>query len=885
MTTQVVIKEQLFRGVARPVPLDLTDCPTITQIAATITDAPPRFMATCECRINGHLIPRENWSRTRPKNIPGVDTVVSFTRPMMGDSGVRIAAQIALLIVATLVFGPGGTLGLTGIYAAAAVAVAVAAGSYAISAIMPPPSFGAPPLTSVGNSKTGVDTRQPASLNGNVLAKGSPVPRVVGTFRTYPPWVTQPLIEIIGRNQSVECVGILAGPHAMDDVMVGEALADTIDAVQYEVSEGLAGAVAPTLVTRQSYTDTNAGQLMVAYALDDDTGRQLEDQAVQANSLPTWASFTTRDAPDEFWIPIECRGGFANTDEDAMFVPIRIQMRQVGTSTWIKLPECHISLRRNGPWQGTIKLMWKADITRVNPPASGGFRRAYSVVPAQVTTPTTGGWACNTFFRGGPGSDIVLRRGNRLTTRLSNLNIYEDRIEYYLSGATFPKSGAWEVQVMRGQCLRETSFTELTYKYEHSGPGDPQEYDFFGYNDEFVPATSPVEYISKTLVDQKKFSDDIQILRVSSIWNENPIPDPSKFAWVALKARNLSVSDLSVLASGYVNDYSAGNWNNLITTSNPAPHFRDVLVGDLSADPISTDAVDDTTLVAWRTQCINMGYTVNVVLEGKTAYEALQIIAATGYGRPAHNEKWGVAYDRDRAGNIPVQIFSPRNMTNFSWVRPLYKLPTGIRARWNDASKNYKPAPDEVIFNSGSDITHLEQYNYDALVTLADVTDRAIYDLRSGIYRGTFYDGTVDIEAIICTKNDLVGVQHDILSSSAGFSRIKTVVTSGANITGLILEGTIPGLGVTTGITMRYKDGTGILTKQIVLAAADTHSDTVVFSAPFADPGAAKLDTGCLVVSGALNSEYKRLIVTAIVPSEDGTAKISFVDEAPEIWA
>ena len=41
----------------------------------------------------------------------------------------------------------------------------------------------------------------------------------------------------------------------------------------------------------------------------------------------------------------------------------------------------------------------------------------------------------------------------------------------------------------------------------------------------------------------------------------------------------------------------------------------------------------------------------------------------------------------------------------------------------------------------------------------------------------------------------------------------------------------------------------------------------------------------CLCTSGRLGSEYRRLKVYSVKPQTDMPANVSFVDEAPELWA
>src|SRR5262249_19170366 len=123
--------------------------------------------------------------------------------------------------------------------------------------------------------------------------------------------------------------------------------------------------------------------------------------------------------------------------------------------------------------------------------------------------------------------------------------------------------------------------------------------------------------------------------------------------------------------------------------------------------------------------------------------------------------------------------------------------------------------------------------------------------------------------------------------------------------TGLDLEGTVPVdtqaqffslsnvfsttnvfiVGTSTGAAIRLKGSNGIVTHGPVTAAMDGEVQRILFSTPFTDPGRDQLDQDCLVALGSLGSEYKRLLVYGITPKPDMTADISFVDEAPELFA
>jgi hypothetical protein len=179
--------------------------------------------------------------------------------------------------------------------------------------------------------------------------------------------------------------------------------------------------------------------------------------------------------------------------------------------------------------------------------------------------------------------------------------------------------------------------------------------------------------------------------------------------------------------------------------------------------------------------------------------------------------------------------------------------------------------------------TKLEQVSYDGLVTEDANLRRATFDLAQARLRATFYSFQVDAEVLTNTNGDLIGVQHDILTTSAGFARIKGKLGDGmGNLVGLLLDSVVP-VDIASGIAIRYRDGSGTITLKVLQTEAE-ETDTVTFFTPFADPGDDEIGEGCLVTVGEVGSEFLRLILTDIEPGEDLTANVTCIDEAPELF-
>ena len=303
------------------------------------------------------------------------------------------------------------------------------------------------------------------------------------------------------------------------------------------------------------------------------------------------------------------------------------------------------------------------------------------------------------------------------------------------------------------------------------------------------------------------------------------------------------------------------------------------------------DLIDDTGLVEWRTACATLGYTVNAVLEGLSVFETKRLIAGAGYAQPYQSDLFGVVRDRDRSAEGPVQIFSPRNSANFKWAKGFPPRLDGYRITFNDAEEDYEPR--QIIHPEGAEMT--EQVEFSALVTEADVRQRADYDLNTQDFRGVFYDWDAPSEAIKCRRGDLVQMNHDMLSEQHASGRIIDIELDAAGlVTAVLVNNDMPALDFLDWDEIEPEDwetldmGTIGLSAGVVLRgdSISTHTATtdgpvITLDTPVAIAGLAFDD---LAIVGPARNEGVRLLVRDMRPRDDLTWTITAVDEAPEIW-
>lgn len=879
---------------------------TIAEIVASVPDLPARFAERGIVCINGHEINRELWGKVKPKPYTQERPIAVTLHWRLagggnGNSGAKSIIALVGAIALTAITGgiASGTIlgnftGMVGtsLFGSATLGAQVLAGAVGIAGALAISALTAPPVAGSASNPTATQ-KEAASATGNTIAPGGAIPRVLGTRRLFPPLATDPIIEIVDDDQYVEALFVLNGPHALTDIRIGDASLNTAEDVEVELREGWPDDTPVTLTARQG-KQAALNIEMSSHTVDATNQANLKDAATPANDLPVFHPFASRKAPDEVWLHATLPAGLCKQSDptDDRSIPFRVRFRQRGSSTWINCPEVHLSERTSSAVRVAFKFMWQAGPGVIPAiPAQSGFVYASINVPAQNVAPTGGGWTADSYFSDGTGSDY-LQAGAEASSKVANTLLYDNRVEFYLDPATFPQDGVYEFEIKRGCAYDPGDFTGSTYTYSGSI------YDFFGY----FNASTPQIPLSRA-----DLSDTVTLDLLQSIWNEHPIAK-SGFALIAVRALNRRMDSLSVLASGYVKDWDGTAWNTWTTTSNPAPHYADVLSGSLNRVPLPVDLRDDAGLVAWRAKCTANDWTADILVEDMRTDDLLTLLASCGFARPYQSEVYGVVVDDDRSADDLVQVFTPRNSSGFRWQKAFARVPDGFVITYPDANDDYNDAQTIVYRRgySGGDDGNFESVTYDGLPYQDKAALRGQFDLDQADLRSAFYYLDTDMEAIVCRKGDLVAVQHDVIDQQAGFALLKEKILDSGNITGFVLDSEIPVVneadmhdmtdmhavddmhlvGFKSGILLRHDDGTN---SAHALADATGDLDTITLVTPIPDDativGFADTDwkRACMLASGRLASEYRRLLVSAVAPGKDGAASLTLVDEAPDL--
>lgn len=861
--------------------------PTIGELVATTRGLPKSFARYGEVQISGNVIPREIWHvvRPRPSLDPERPTYVTFhLRPRGGggEEGGGAKSIIGVVAALALVVATAGvaSIGIPGLIAGGTLASQVAAGAIGLAGSLALGALTAPPTETDTNRKN--KNKGTASASGNLIDPGEPLPRVLGTFRVFPALITDPFYQVIDQDEYVSIVGALAGPHLLESIRIGDADIEDAEDLEYETREGWDDDTPLTLVDRQVRITGASGEVS-GHALNSDNVTKLEDQTTPANSIPKWQTVASRKAPDRIRLRLDFPQGLGISDPDSenvyVLVPLRFRIRPRGAEAWTNLPEVMFSSRRTAAKKGEVIFDWGTEPAVPDPPQNKGFIYGYRTVPTQSVAPIgSGGWQAHTYFSDPTKSQDYISIGTTATSGVLHTHLTGDSVTFFLDQDLFPPS-TYEIQYKRGYLVSKAAHQLTSYSITLLGT-----YDYFGYYTQTG--------VHRILNDDDYFGT-CYFLRCQSEWDQHPVQQPGD-ALIAIRAKNRSIENVSVIASGWVPDLDdlEGPW---ITTSNPAYHYRFTLAGTLNADPIEPDLIDEDALLDWRDSCAAEGYTCNAIVQGESVQDTLALIASCGYARPTQSEVWGVYEDRDRSADAPVQVFSERNSANFRWERALPRMPDGFRYTWPDKYADYEQQQG-VVMRPGATGANLENVTYSGIVTEPQAVARAQFDLAQAVARGTYYYFDAPAEAIVCRRGDLIGLTHDVLTTQAGSARIKSKILSGGDITGLVLDSAVeiaaddPGFG----IIIRRQDGT--FSTHPISNGEGEHT-TVTLTTPVPDatvtivsgfdtediPAVGEGEDGSLVVWGPSTQETTRMLVFGITPNDDLTFSIAAVDEAPEL--
>lgn len=825
--------------------------------------------------INGVAVPRENWARVYPKG--GSLVNIRFV-PSGGGGGrknpLRTVLSLAVLAASPVLAGSLGTaLGASGSFLGISASRLITTGvnllgRLAINALAPPPR----PRLSCAVKETPGYFIQGAQ---NRLQPFARVPKVLGKHRFVPPMGALPYTETVGSEQYLRLLFVWGyGPLNIGELKIGETPLSEFQDVEIE--------------TRQGYVDDAPLMLYSNAVLQNDLqvvlrqsgGYQLRVSEAEAEELSVDVTFP--------------RGLFrfdnANNKQSSS-VEIEVQYSPAGADDW------------SAPASGfkAVAAQESAVLALPEPYVSGGVshvsiridRVAIDVASGMVTV------ISGPLHRAGidvgvpetPALPPHLRALARITRRsnqtlaIDSADIVDER-GIAFDGSLFEASG--DFAVTRGVVVGTLAIAAGGLQYRPLVITARQTTTLRRVASFKVPKGQydvRLNRLTADAVDDKIF-DEVNWTALRSVRASRPVR-MTGLAMTALRIRatdqlNGMIDRFNGVVQSIVPDWDGASWVEQ-PTSNPASLFRHVLQGAGNARPLADSRIDMAHLAEWHERCRLEGREFNSVIDGdQSVREVLHDIAAVGRASPAMIDgRWSVIEDRTQS--VPVQHFTPRNTFGFQGQKSFDEEPQALRVRFINREKGWLQ-DERLVYADGVTAENAERYE---TLELSGVTDPAQvwrdgrYHMATARLRPETYRFSTDIEHIVCTRGDLVRLTHDVPLFGLQSGRVTARIESGGQLTGVVLDAQLmQQAGKSYCLRLRLENGESLLASVSTVAST---SAEVIFATPLTL--ATNIKAGDLAMFGEAGQESVELVVRAIEPQGDLSARITCVDAAPAIHA
>lgn len=345
---------------------------TVAEIVRAAPGVPDWFWLTGEVRINGHRILRDRWGVVRPKlSRPDRPIIITLHPVYHGGGGgsstkniVTTVAAIALVAGATLV--SGGLLGPAGF---GILGASFAAGGLGANLLAAGLGLGATlllsTLTPPAPEKQKQDSTQAstAGIGQNPLKPMQALPVVLGRIRMSPPLIAPPYTTLENGIVFVHAIFGLAGYYEIDtaEILLNAIAIDEFAEAEYQVRDGAPSNAELTICNRTVIQKANANSKLTNFIVESKSSRSaiLVHQDNPDQDLPQWQFFKTAGDADEIRLRFFWPGGMQAFSGDLGHLPIRTEIRERGTSTWLKMPVIHVgSITTNEQIRKEIRLIF-----------------------------------------------------------------------------------------------------------------------------------------------------------------------------------------------------------------------------------------------------------------------------------------------------------------------------------------------------------------------------------------------------------------------------------------------------------------------------------------------------------------------------------------------
>ena len=383
--------------------------------------------------------------------------------------------------------------------------------------------------------------------------------------------------------------------------------------------------------------------------------------------------------------------------------------------------------------------------------------------------------------------------------------------------------------------------------------------------------------IRRTTADNSSsnISDSATWTALRSIRTGEAVVDPNaKTICLRIKASNQLngvIDNLSCVVQAKQPIWSGSAWIKQITRD-PAWAFANVLFSSAAKTLLASSRVDATGLYNWAARNATAGRYFDYVLEeGMVRGDLLDMIASTGRASKFWKDgKYSVIEDQTQS--TYVQVFGPRNIVkdSFQAVYNYKEIPHAFRVRFKNRDEEFQEEVRLVYrdgYNADGSSGNTAASKFEDLelpgVTTSDHAFRlARYYFAVGLNRPEIFKWKSQLDHLVCTRGDLVGIQHDAALIGLGSARIASVTNNGSFIDSVTID---RGISTASGTnyTLRVRKSDGSTVERVVTVASTAENTLFTITTPADAIGA--YGTGDLVLIGEENTEMQDVVIREII--------------------
>ncbi len=830
----------------------------------------PEIKKCVQIRLNGDIIPPENWGRIYPKR----ETSVFIEVVPQGGGGknpLRTILSIAVIVAAFAL--PGMILAapeaaiLGSLTAGQALGAAISiVGSLLVNAIVPP---SAPRLTSTSNQQDSPTLFIQGARNR--LAPFAPVPVIFGRMRAMPLYGARYYTENVGDDQYVRMLFVWGqGPLMITDERIGNTSLDAFDDIEIEHRYGYPDDEPITLFSNTVFqTDLNVTLTKEGGYEYRTTEADTEEIVIDITFTRGLFRYSNSGKKKSKSVKLEIEHALAGTDDWLNEVETYKQIESQTTGTVLNggrlgNPSHRIDTVSLDPLSGEASVHRGAAV-------SGAIALENPPVPADV-----------------PEGRIKIAELKVIGQGYS----LSDKRDPSLIGDLFENADDFVCTLDLNQSHKNGTSAQVVVA---SGG--------LKINGIEVTAAKTSAVRKSVRIQVPKGQYDVRIRRLS---DDNDTSDKifDTSVWTALRSvkfepplvqDGLAVTAMRIKATGQLNG-AVDTYNGVVSsilpdwdeetqtwidreTSNPASLYRHLLLTEAG---FGENRFNESEIIDWHNDCADVGREFNHVVDyDSTLYETALDIAAAGRAAVAQADGlWTVT--RDLPQITPVQHVTPRNSFDFSSQSIFKEIPHALRIQFTNEETDWQR--DEIIvYDDGYDketATEFGELELTGVTNPVQAWKEGRYHFAVLKHRNKMYSFSMGVDHIVCTRGDMIKLTQDAITNGIG-ARVSSVTIDqeAGTVTHVTLDETCE-MEASKAYVIRFRLDDRQLSQQDLITIEGEHNTfeledpILIADAPMA---------GDLAIFGEQGLESIDVIVKSVSYQGDLNARLECLPAAPEV--